>query len=295
MNAASDIKPSHRGFTLVELLVVIGVIALLISILIPALSRARAQANQIKCMSNLRELYTFTQLYATDNRDYWMPANAVNGYWEAGDWYGQLARYYFKADLSNGANWATGSTALSRINSSSMINLLACPSNTRPTYDPTVSVGSTTSSATSMLWTYIYNRNLGDLTKFMSTTGDATARSQYGLKKRINVPPFVLVAADMSAVLPTGYANNARFFTFTREVNPLDGSYPTLGGYVAAVHGAKSNPTINVLLADGEVVNCYQKMFNNVPNRYSIDGRDWYMESPSRQAGIDNHTTQQLQ
>lgn len=72
----SNLKTSlHRrrgpaAFTLVELLVVIGIIALLVSILLPTLARARRQANMVVCQSNLRQFLAGLQLYAVENNGY---------------------------------------------------------------------------------------------------------------------------------------------------------------------------------------------------------------------------------
>lgn len=62
-------KSSNSGFTLVELLVVISIIALLLSIMMPALNKARSQAKDIMCVSNVKSLFTGIYAYSAANND----------------------------------------------------------------------------------------------------------------------------------------------------------------------------------------------------------------------------------
>lgn len=64
----TQITYRHRGFTLVELLVVIGIIAVLISILLPALSKAMTAARTVQCLGNHRQLMLGITMYADENR-----------------------------------------------------------------------------------------------------------------------------------------------------------------------------------------------------------------------------------
>src|SRR5687768_589345 len=66
----SDRCRAAVGFTLVELLVVIGIIALLISMLLPALNKARLAANRVTCMARMQQVGMALQSYRTDNRQH---------------------------------------------------------------------------------------------------------------------------------------------------------------------------------------------------------------------------------
>ena len=77
MNCFYRSKGGRRGFTLIELLVVIAIIAILAAMLLPVLARAKANAVQTQCLSNLKQINLAMILYCADNRDKTPGANSV--------------------------------------------------------------------------------------------------------------------------------------------------------------------------------------------------------------------------
>ena len=76
MPRTPGLQPRRRGFTLVELLVVISIITLLVAILFPVITRAHEEGRRVQCMSNMHQIMRAIHFYGADNRQYF-PGSAV--------------------------------------------------------------------------------------------------------------------------------------------------------------------------------------------------------------------------
>src|SRR6266571_9439974 len=105
---------NQRAFTLIELLVVIAIIAILASLLLPALARAKQKAQATKCLSNEKQIGLGYLLYASDNSDY-LPLAAHLGDAAPCQWFFEISPYIARQTASY-------------TNLVAKANVVACPS-----------------------------------------------------------------------------------------------------------------------------------------------------------------------
>jgi prepilin-type processing-associated H-X9-DG protein/prepilin-type N-terminal cleavage/methylation domain-containing protein len=187
------------GFTLVELLVVIGIIAILIAMLLPALTRARESAQSLVCLSNLRTEGQFLQFYVQDTRGFIAPPVR-----DAGTVYGNaLARSHWWYLLPYGIPLLDLTTPVNDTGRS----VMRCPSDTHP-------------------YTALLKNNVPRqyLNKVLATSYGVNGNLTYGTVFRINQvhsPATKIYVAD-SVYVPGGSTDGIRVFPQTSRALQLD-------------------------------------------------------------------------
>jgi prepilin-type processing-associated H-X9-DG protein/prepilin-type N-terminal cleavage/methylation domain-containing protein len=190
-STANSVRPA---FTLVELLVVIGIIALLISILLPALNRARSQAASVKCLSNLRQIGQAMNLYTIDAKGYLVPGSI--------QWYDGGAAKGGRGE----ENWATLLVSRNYLKISNQLHYMGAGNAGADAFDNPTSAGNDT--------VFRCPAGLDTISSVANPIGSATTKLDFinnsGFWRRQSITMEATVAQSQvaGAIIDTWYAGN---------------------------------------------------------------------------------------
>jgi prepilin-type N-terminal cleavage/methylation domain-containing protein/prepilin-type processing-associated H-X9-DG protein len=216
-----------RAFTLIELLVVISIISLLISILLPALSKARAAARNVQCLTNLKQMGLITSMYQGDYKGFF-PVARLRDYLGSG----------------NDAHWPG---LLVTKNYLTNADVMLCPTNDQSTIRENLLTKSKLNGPTWGDWRYVdygYNRDNIATSKDYGYNQNDIPELLYGPSAKINElikPGSTITMAD------TWHGTNvSRGWSLLSDSFPGAGARPSVGPLAV-----RHDSSVNVSWADG--------------------------------------------
>jgi prepilin-type N-terminal cleavage/methylation domain-containing protein len=225
-----------RAFTLVELLVVIGIIAVLVGLLMPTLTRARERARRTVCMSNLRQIGQAIHLYANENKGC-IPFGPKAPLFSPTNFYPRTGNVTSLISLENGD--PVGLALLLNEQLANTKEVLFCPASDPETVaqDELARIGKGQAQAD-----YYYRHGSGG-SLFVDSSRDHLKLANLGLNS--NSKPIRALAIDVNFLTVPGLAG--------------------FGGFTRVAH---RNETVHILFSDGRVSSA-----DNRRHEYTVDTR----------------------